>query len=268
MNKTRIDYLTHTWNPIAMRCTPVSEGCEHCWHLRMADRLAGNTRLSPGVRVAYRGEGGPLLVPSRLGDPDTGGTPRRIGVQLMGDLFHPDVSDLDRRDVFLQIGMCHQHTFLVLTKRPAEMRRFIWDLVDKRFFARRWWEPVMTDSNCFPNLMLGVSVENQQRTDERIPVLLDTPAAVHFVSAEPLLGPLQLYDTEGWTTIDYPTSALSLVICGAETGPGKRPMQLDWARSLRDQCVANAVPFFFKVDSQGNHELDGRVWEEMPEVRK
>ncbi len=266
MNKTRIEFLTHSWNPLAMRCTPISEGCAHCWHLRMANRLAGNVRLAPEVRAAYRGDSKPMLVQSRLGEPDPRGMLKRIGVQLMGDLFHPDVLPAMRWAVFGTIGRNWQQAFCILTKRPEAMRAFILDLVmEIDFFIGHWRGPYAeARTTFFPNLMLGVSVENQQRANERIPALLDTPAAVHFISAEPLLGPVDL----GKYFWSCPEPDLDWVIAGAETGPSKRPMDLDWARALRDACVEAGVPFFFKRDGSGRHELDGRVWEEMPEVRK
>ena len=134
-----------------------------------------------------------------------------------------------------------------------------------------------------PNLWLGVTAENQARADERIPILLQIPAAVRFVSVEPMLDPVLLTDMEGpdiykrrwledWIVPggdgSMDTLGLDWVICGAETGPGKRGMRRDWARALRDQCVSADVPFFFKKDSTGSRLLDGRMWEQMPEAPK
>jgi len=261
MSKTKIEYLTHTWNPLAMRCTPVSEGCAHCWHLRMAERLAGNPALPAEVREAHAGRSAPVLVHSRMCEPDGLKEPAVIGVQFMGDLFHEDVPHQAVRSIFQTIGRNWQQTFCILTKRPWAMQQFIHHLMrEMDFFDDNWRGPSPVLNDRFPNLWLGVSAENRQRADGRIPVLLDTPAAVRFVSVEPMLGPVSLVGPhmDGETVLDW-------VICGAETGPGKRPMELDWARGLRDQCVEAGAPFFFKRDGAGNHELDGVLWEQEPE---
>lgn len=272
MGKTRIEWATHTWNPIT-GCTPVSEGCQNCYARRMAKRLAGRCGYPKAPH-----EFDVTIHPVAAG-PDEWPPSSRIFVCSMGDLFHPRVPTLMQRAVFTTIGRNWQHTFCILTKRPGYMHAFVDHLVKEQdFFDDHWFGPELTDQSCFPNLWLGVSVENQQRADERIPVLMDMPAAVRFVSVEPMLGPVDIvrpvgdhflrrYGLEPTGTHAVGMSGkcgLDWVICGAETGPGKRRMELDWARSLRDQCIRAGVPFFFKRDSQGNHELDGRVWEESP----
>jgi len=191
------------------------------------------------------------LHPDRLRQPGRWQKARRIFMCSMGDLFHNDVpfSFIER---IWQI-MCGSgaHTFLVLTKRPERMAEFI-----------AW-----CGKSVVSNIHLGVTVENQQRADERIPILLNTPAAVRFVSVEPMLSGIDL-DRALWTHMadkggPYVEGvALNGVICGPENGPRARPMDLDWARSLRDQCVSAGVSFYFK-----GGELDGKTWHEFPEVK-
>ena len=157
MNRTKIEYLDYTWNPLAMRCTPISEGCAHCWHLRMCDRLAGNKAFSVAVRNAYQGGGPPVLIQERLEDPLRRRKPGRIGVQFMGDLFHEDVDPRWIADIWRAMYYADQHTFLVLTKRPGRMYQIL-----SRYPAEM----------ILPNVWLGITAENQQRAHERIPLLL------------------------------------------------------------------------------------------------
>ena len=250
--------------------------------------------------------------------------PRRIFVNSMSDLFHENVPDTWIDQIFAVMALCPQHVFQVLTKRPERMLAYLGSSETARrlmeaFAAMAAVTPGVKltiqqkadglDGICFPNVWLGVSVENQAAADERIPWLLKTPAAVRFISAEPLLGPIKLpygslnvgpgsslqRDQQGWCE-----NGLDWVICGGESGPGARPMNPDWARSLRDQCVDAAVPFFFKQwgenwpNEQGNYSLspeqeagatdeddysrigkkaagallDGREWKQFPEVAK
>jgi len=145
-------------------------------------------------------------------------------------------------DVFDVMLRCPQHTFMVLAKRPEN--------ISSAYNFMEWeknFNPV------FPNLWLGVTCENQEMADLRIPILLQIPAAKRFVSVEPMLGPINL------TSFVGPWDGPDQIICGPETGPGARPMNLDWARSLRDQCVAAGVPFFYK-----RGELDGQLWHQFP----
>lgn len=271
MQRTKIEYLSHTWNPLAMRCTPVSAGCDHCWHLRMANRLGGNGTLPERDRNGYN-LGIPWLKTKELAAPLKLKKPAIIGVQFMGDLFHESVTNEQIAAVFGVLAACPQHTFCVLTKRPERMVRFFMWLDDD---GPEWTH---NESWPLPNVMLGVSVEDQKTYDERWPHVERTPAAVRYVSYEPALGGLDLSRSFGLYQVEWPDGKTSwatkvmsrwegapdFVICGSETGPGKRPMDLNWARDLRDQCAAASVPFFFKVDSFGNHEIDGRTWEEMP----
>jgi protein gp37 len=179
----------------------------------------------------------PLLHPDRLYQPLHWRKPRRIAVCLMGDLFHEEVPS----DFCLRIWQtmhswpCPLHTFFILTKRPKWMRAFV----------KSYWSG--------GNIWLGVSVENQTTADERIPILLGTPAAHCWVSIEPMLGPVILRSRLDW------------VICGGESGPGARPMDPDWARSVRDQCRDAGVPFFMKQMSKRAPIPDDLMVREFPE---
>jgi len=227
MNKTGIEYLTHTWNPIAMRCTPVSEGCKHCWHISMATRLASNPLIPPPKQNAYFG-GQVYLDIDELQAPLKCRKPAFIGVQFMGDFFHEAITRDMREAVYRVIEKCPQHNFLLLTKRPENICS--------------WWIQSAV------NVWIGVTVENQAMADERIPALLNITAAMRFVSVEPMLGPVDLsryfgiVHADDMDGLDYGEfgpwrDGLNWIICGGETGPGARPMHPEWARSLRDQCV-------------------------------
>ena len=235
MADTKIDWTDKAWNPIT-GCTPISEGCANCYAKRMANRLRG--------RCGYP-EDEPFRVTlheDKLEEPSTWKKSRRVFVCSMGDLFHKDVLFLDLLEVWKAIDAHPQHTFMLLTKRPQSAKEFF-DILYRNHFR----DPKNTGIHPPKNLWLGVTAENQARADERIPILLQIPAAVRFVSVEPMLGPVDLrraFGTEGarQTYIEQ----LDWVICGGETGHGARPMHPDWARSLRDQCQAAGVPFFFK----------------------
>lgn len=260
MNKTGIEYLDFSWNPIAMRCTPVSPGCANCWHIRTADKMMKNPLLPQDARDAHAGDIGPVLIEYRLDEPLRKKKGAVIGVQFMGDLFHKNIPDDYIIETFVKMGEAPQHTFLVLTKRPKRMAEFI---------GKSTW-----GSSPLHNLWLGVSISTQDET-WKVAELLKIPASVRFVSVEPMLEGIKF--KKGWLRkgcqkasgeyayhpLHWVEHPVNLVICGAETGPGKRPMKLDWARNLRGQCQAAGVPFFFKCDSDGNRELDGRLWEEM-----
>ena len=233
MAETSIEWTDRVWNPTT-GCDRVSPGCDHCYAMTMAKRLKGmgsakyqtdgDPRTSgPGFGVATH--------PNSLNGPLRWRKPQRIFVNSMSDLFHDQVPDDYIARVWEVMAQCPQHTFQILTKRHGRMR----SLLNSSTF----------NSPPLPNVWLGVSAENQQWADIRIPALLDTPAAVRFVSAEPLLGPIDLTDLgEARGTYDGPW--LDWVIVGGESGAGARPMHPDWARSLRDQCVAAGVPFLFK----------------------
>ena len=233
---TGIEWTDDTWNPIA-GCSVLSPGCTNCYamreaggRLRSSKKFAGLTQPSKAGPV-WTGE--VRLWQPALDQPLRWLKPRRIFVNSMSDLFHEALPHGTIRRVFEAMRDAPQHTYQILTKRAARMRDFM-----------QWW--VMQHVEQPPaNWWLGVSVEEQPRAEERIPPLLETPAAVRWVSAEPLLGRVDLsYWLSPNRLIDRP--GLDWVICGGESGPRARPMHPDWARSLRDQCLAAGVPFLFK----------------------
>lgn len=233
---TNIEWATDTWNPVT-GCTPISPGCANCYAKRMANRLAG--------RCGYPSEN-PFAVtlhPDRLEQPLHWRKSRRIFVCSMADLFHKKVAaqfQLQVADVICRCsesggGIAPDHLFLILTKRPEEMREF--------FMRLRWSGEQLQLDGIGPrfapmndSLWLGVTVESQAQT-WRLDFLEDTPAAHRFVSVEPMLSPV---DLTPWL------SKLDWVICGGETGPGHRPMSGLWAMDLLAQCRHYNVPFFFK----------------------
>jgi protein gp37 len=269
MNNTSIEWTDSSWNPIR-GCSRVSEGCRNCYAEKVAYRFSGPGLPYEGlVRINAAGEREPewngqvQFVEEHLLDPLRWKEPRRIFVNSMSDLFDENMKDewIDR--IFAVMALRPQHTFQVLTKRPERMLAYISD-ADAHFRISAYALGILDGSLTgkedvsllkpgqwpLPNVWLGVSVENQKAADERIPLILQTPAAVRFISAEPLLGPLNIGIHLG-TDIDpsdnnreYP--GLDWVIVGGESGPGARPMHPDWARSLRDQCQDENVPFFFK----------------------
>ncbi len=304
---TGIEYLDDTW-PVVTGCTRVSAGCDHCWARRVAKRLAANPTVHHWTR--YKGFR-PTAWPERLDIPLHWRKPKRIGVAFGGDLFHEDIPFDFIDQVFASMTMCRYHRYLLLTKRIQRAGEYFArfpvgeyaDLPtpDYAVTGRQLGELVLARWP-LPNVWLGVSVEDLAMADERIPVLLDTPAAVRSVSVEPMLGPVDIrpwsdsglecsvcswrgseedsqrvdFDDEpdGWACPECEEPCahrpiderLDWVVCGAETGKGARRMNLDWARRLRDDCQAAGAPFFFKRDSDGNRELDGKMWEGLPAV--
>lgn len=242
---SNIEWTEKTWNPTT-GCDRVSPGCDNCYALTMAKRLKGmgsakyqtdgNPRTSgPGFGVATHRD--------TLDLPLSWRKPQRVFVNSMSDLFHDRVPDSFIAQVFAVMARTPQHTYQVLTKRHSRMRSLVGgvdgsghrlcEAAPDEHTAQVLYDAVWPLSNVW----LGVSAENQQWANIRIPALLDTPAAVRFVSAEPLVGPVLL---------DPDWSGLGWVIVGGESGRGARPMHPDWARSLRDQCDVAGVPCFFK----------------------
>ena len=287
MQLTSISWADCTWGPIR-GCSRVSAGCARCYGARMASRFCGVGQPFEGFAKDGNWTGKGALIPEKLNEPLRMRKPRRIFANSMSDLFHENLSDHAIDRVFAVMALAHQHTFMVLTKRPARMRAYLDLSTDNREEAvgrQALNESAGANPGLIelplPNVQLGVSVEDQPTADERIPLLLQTPAAVRFVSFEPALGPT---DFTPWLRIawqcsgcrnffpdpclkvcpkcgreDYWTgshefnppggqrgSGIDWVILGGETGPGARPMDPAWARSVRDQCKAAGVPFFFK----------------------
>lgn len=269
-----IEWTDATWNPVR-GCDIVSKGCTNCYAMRQAHRQSGPGGAYEGLTQISKG--GPVwtgkvqLVPELLDAPLRWRKPRRIFVNSMSDLFHEDVPDEFINKVFAVMALCPQHTFQILTKRPQRMRE--WFHPAPTGLARDVIVAVTADRTVsahrrtchyeerwpLPNAWLGVSVEDQASANERIPLLLQTPAAVRWISAEPLLGPIDIGATitkqinaapslqEAWrAALPYAGVRIDWVVVGGESGPGARPMTPDWARSLRGQCAAAGVPFFFK----------------------
>jgi protein gp37 len=235
---SKIQWTEETWNPVT-GCKKVSPGCKNCYAEKMHARLAemGQAKYAQPFSTVRWHE-------SEMDRPKRWRKPRTIFVCSMSDLFNKDVPTWFIEDVFRVIKSEERHTFQVLTKRGHRMQPFV---------TQGFWGDL-------PNLWIGTSVEDQKRAEGRIHFLKDTPAAVRFLSVEPLLDPVDLGDLSG----------IHWVICGGESGPGARPMDPDWARSIRDQCQKQGVAFFFKqwggVRKTENRELDGREWNEMPDL--
>lgn len=228
-----IAWTDQTWNPIR-GCSRVSEGCRNCYAETVAARFNGPGQAYEGLaRRAANGEarwtGKIRIVDEHLEDPLRWRRPRRVFVNSMSDLFHEDVPDEVIDKVFNVMFLATTHTFQVLTKRPERMLAYI--------MARE------LANYPIGNVWLGVSVEDQAATDARIPLLLKTPAAVRFLSVEPLLAPVDLSRfLPGWGE----GAMLHWVIVGGESGAGAREMNLTWARSIVAQCKASGVACFMK----------------------
>ena len=270
---SRISWCDHTAN-FWWGCFKISDGCRSCYAETWANRWGKSIWGPPKTTSREYKKAAWRDVPKWNKQANDQGVRYRVFVQSMSDFFedHPQVAEW-RRDALHLISQCRNLDFQVLTKRPENIIRMIEIGTGRN--ANAW----LSDNN---HVWLGTSVENQAAADERIPHLLQVPAKVRFLSCEPLLGPL---DLSQWLGISYSKYYQrweidergsifgqwwpSWVICGAESGPGARPMQLDWVRGLRDQCQAADVPFFFKqmiVDGRKVElpELDGKVWAEMP----
>lgn len=265
-DKTGIEWTDATWNPVT-GCDKVSPGCDHCYAETFAERWRGTEGhyFENGFDVQLR--------PDKLALPLRWTKPRKVFVNSMSDLFHDKVPDEYIARVFSVMASAEQHTFQLLTKRHGRMRSLMTSEAFRELVfkcqALELPGDVMGDYWPLPNVWLGVSAEDQKRADLRIPALLDTPAAVRFVSAEPLLGPIDLHTDPIKDGAPFWGSQLDWVIVGGESGPGARPMHPDWVRSLRDQCVGAGVPFLFKQWGEyvPHFPLEGRnpdVWIEGP----
>ncbi len=274
---TKIEWTDATWNPIT-GCSVVSPGCTNCYAMKLAGTrlknhptragLTSDSKAGPVWNGQMRFNEGMLL------DPLKWRRPRMIFVCAHGDLFAENVPDDWIDQVFAVMALAPHHTFQVLTKRPERMRAYmtsphsalrfyhiVMDMVvvdgHKAILTTRETHHIAPDGKKvmlgvwpLPNVWLGVSVEDQKRADERIPVLLETPAAIRWVSAEPLLGMLDVRRHIEMAHLDselgLSNPGIDWVVAGGESGRGARPMHPDWARSLRDQCAEAGVPFLFK----------------------
>ena len=250
-DRSKIEWTDATWNPIT-GCSVVSPGCTNCYAMKLAGgRMQHHWSRSGLTRETKAGpvwNGQVRFNEPWLDQPLGWKRPRTIFVCAHGDLFHESVPVAWIERVFAVMGEASQHRFQVLTKRP---QRMLWFMKGQTVIHKHVW--------------LGVSAEDQKRAEERIPPLLDTPAAVRFVSAEPLLGPVDIgeylpvphplnlastyVDGDGVERLDISGArivGLDWVVGGGESGPGARPMHPDWPRAIRDRCGEAGVPFFFK----------------------
>jgi protein gp37 len=273
MAKSKISWTEKTWNPIR-GCSKVSEGCKHCYAERMAARFCGEGQWTGEAR----------FILDMLDAPLRWKKPSLVFVNSMSDLFHESLTFGQIAAVYGIIAACPQHTFQALTKRAARMVEFY-----KWVENHSHWSHPMQDALCehpgplpgldhddtggvistevggrgwpLSNLHLGVSVENQRAADERIPLLKRCPAAVRWVSGEPLLGHVKS-DLNG----------INWVVVGGESGPNARPMHPEWVRALRDQCSFAGVPFFFKqwgeYVSTYDRDVEDPDWRKCSKVEK
>ena len=269
-DRSAIEWTDATWN-IITGCTRVSRGCGGpdgggCYAERLAATRLRNHPSRAGLTDANgRWNGKVRFNADWLAQPLRYSKPRKIFACAHSDLFHEAVPDEWIDKVFRVMGVCPEHTFQVLTKRPSRARAYLSDAKE------RIMEPV--NSNLFmqgrpgrewplSNVWLGVSAEDQKTYYERIGALLDTLAAVHWLSVEPLLGPMEIDDS---------LAGLDWVVAGGESGPRARLMDPAWARSLRNQCICSGTPFFFKqwggrTSKAGGAVLDGREWRQFPDA--
>lgn len=293
MSTSKIEWTDKTWNPVT-GCTKVSQGCKHCYAETFYERFNGKGSFRNITCHPDR-----LLMPMRWKKPSM------VFVNSMSDLFHEKVPFEFIDQVFAIMGFCQQHTFQVLTKRADRMleyfrkeRMHYWRQVALKL--KGCFPPHFEHGSSFPNVWLGVSAEDQKTAAERIPYLLDVPAAVRFVSCEPLLGPINLAHlsadsarhpeycqinalTGRHTDMARPcadVNKIDWVIVGGESGHGARPMYPDWVRSIRKQCETARTVFFFKqwgtwsFDDTGNMQrmgkhrsgrlLDGQEYQQFP----
>lgn len=285
--KTGISWTDHTWN-FFRGCSKVSAGCDNCYAITVAHRYdyaggpyEGLTKMQNG-RPNWTGR--VMTVPAHLDDPWRWPQPSLIFTNSMADVFHPAISDDDIAAMWAVMAAVPRHRYQVLTKRPERMQDMMYSpefhrsvrqraeiAINRRFHdltrpasvkARHEHQAALYAQPWpLPQVWLGVSAENQTTADQRLPILMETPAAVRFLSAEPLLGPIELTDYL------YPRG-LDWVITGGESGPGYRAMDPAWARDVRDRCVAAGVAYYHKQGSGlwsgRDRALDGRVWDEFP----
>lgn len=291
-DKSKIEWTDATWNAV-VGCSPVSAGCANCYAIRSTYRVAECQGDSPTGRKyaeltvvqgnGRRGWSGNVeFFEDRLLHPLKWRKPRKVFVNSQSDLWHPDVDDQTIDRIFAVMALAKDHTFQVLTKRPERMLKYLrWEgeTRNRAGSVRAEADHILAQNPAIhkqvgrmarlfdwplKNVWLGVSVEDQKTADDRIPFLVRCPAAVRYLSCEPLLGPISLFQ---W--LSNPTSAaldygrvpalLDWVIVGGESGPLARSMNPDWPRSLRDQCQAANVAFFFKQHGEWISDSDGNI---------
>jgi len=254
-SNTAIEWTDATWNPFR-GCSRVSSGCERCYAEQVSGRFSGPGQPYEGLTrktsQGWRWTGEVRQVPGAVTLPLRWKKPRRIFVNSMSDLFHESLTEIEERryelrDVFRVMARAHWHTFQVLTKRAAGM--YYWMLQEQRESGGLTMEDGTVVPFPLPNVHLGVSVENQTVANERIPWLMQTPAALRFLSVEPLISPVWLWRLEkiGW------------VIVGGESGPRHRPMEVSWMTALAQECLAAHVPVYIKQDAALRPGQQGRI---------
>jgi protein gp37 len=265
VSDSAIEWTEATWNPVT-GCDRVSPGCAHCYALTLAKRLKamGNQRYQHDGHRRSSGPGFAVTLHEDVLDaPARWRRSRRVFVNSMSDLFHEEIPHgfIDR--VFAAMARTPQHTFQVLTKRPERMRDYCRERAP------------FGDGMALPNVWLGTSIENR-RFVRRADLLRETPAAVRFISAEPLLGPLIRPITaagraweDGRPMPELDLDAIDWLSVGGESGPKHRPIEREWVRDLRDAAAAAGTAFFFKqwggrTPKAGGRELDDRTWDEYP----
>jgi protein gp37 len=294
-DNTKIEWTDASWTPIRARnkqtgkvgwhCEHVTPGCENCYSEAMnVGRFGTGLPFKPG----HRKDIDIFLDEKMLLAPLHWKKPRMIFVCSMTDLFADFVSDEWIDKVFAVMALCPQHTFQVLTKRSKRMREYCRFIRSQYLDAQDEISQVRYGSRStaitwpLPNVWLGVSAEDQTRADERIPDLLTTPAAVRFVSAEPLLEPINFAGYSWCPEHDFSSGFcvgpcpsrryLDWIISGDESGHGARPGNIEWHRSIKNQCVEAGTAYFLKqfaVNGRKIHtpELDGQSWQQFPEVK-
>ena len=275
MSYTLIPWADKTWNPV-VGCTKVNLGCSGCYAERMAARLKAMGRPEYQDVVDDKGHwtGKIKLLPERLNQPLHWLKPKRIFVDSMSDLFHTCVPFAYIAQILKVMVLANQHTFIILTKRVDLMLEFTKWMAGADDISIAEW-PL--------NVWLGISISTQEDADKMIPILLQIPAAIRFISVEPMLQRISLGGFDGktyrpWLDTQAYAPMLSWVICGGESGPNARPMHPAWVRLLRDQCQQARVPFFFKQwgkrapvlefveKKRAGHLLDGQEYHEFPKL--
>lgn len=249
--RTSIEWTDSTWNPVT-GCTKVSSGCDNCYAEILAHRLLRSTYLSREPVVhSFETRKDPFALriwPERLNQPFEWKKPRTVFVNSMSDLFHVDIPTYYLRSIFEVMLQVPQHTFQILTKRPARASRFLRDNSD-----------FLVNGSLPAHIWMGTTIECQE-VAYRVQHLESVPAHIRFISCEPLIGNLKL-----------DLSGIHWVIVGGESGIKRRPMKAEWVKAIRDQCIQSYTPFFFKqwggrTPKQGGRVLDEQLWSEMPKV--
>lgn len=233
MASTKIQWATKVWNPVT-GCDKISEGCANCY----ADKFAKRLQKNPNEDISHKYRNGFKVTthPEALSEPEKWKKPQRVFVCSMGDLFHEDVPFEFITRVFATMLMHPQHTFMLLTKRAQRMKDFI-----------DWVNP--TCLIYIKNIWFGVTAENQRRFNERVTILLEIKASLHFVSVEPMLGEIDLNKAFILPEVsdgELKNHWLDWVIVGGETGHNARPLNPRWVKSIQEQCQTANIPFFFK----------------------